>query len=83
MTYTITYRILYRMKVTANIPDQLITEVKHFSNGKNITESLIIALNEWVNLKHVYELNKKVKFKPLEFKETFSAAQMRELNRRK
>ena len=70
------------MKVTANIPDKLVSEVKHFSNGKNITESLLIALTEWVNLKHVYELNEKVKYKPLEFKDKFSAAEMRELNRK-
>lgn len=35
------------MKVTALIPDELIEKVKAKSGGKNITESLIIALNEW------------------------------------
>lgn len=36
------------MKVTALIPDELVEEVKHLTQGKNITDSLIIALNEWV-----------------------------------
>ncbi|MCF6289109.1 MAG: hypothetical protein L3J53_07750 [Proteobacteria bacterium] len=36
------------MKVTALIPDELVEEVKLFTQGKNITESLTIALNEWV-----------------------------------
>jgi len=36
------------VKVTALIPDELVEEVKHLTQGKNITDSLIIALNEWV-----------------------------------
>jgi hypothetical protein len=36
------------MKVTALIPDELVEEVKHLTQGKNITDSLTIALNEWV-----------------------------------
>jgi len=36
------------MKVTALIPDELVAEVKQLTQGKNITESLIIALDEWV-----------------------------------
>ncbi len=36
------------MKVTALIPDELVNEVKYLTQGKNITESLTIALNEWV-----------------------------------
>ncbi len=39
------------MKVTALIPDDIIKEVKDLSGGKNITESLIIALNECISLK--------------------------------
>ncbi|MCB1604557.1 MAG: type II toxin-antitoxin system VapB family antitoxin [Gammaproteobacteria bacterium] len=41
------------MKVTALISDELIEEVKRLTEGKNITESITIALREWVeNQKH-------------------------------
>lgn len=36
------------MKVTALISDELIEEVKRLTEGKNITESITIALREWV-----------------------------------
>ncbi len=36
------------MKVTALIPDELIEDVKRLSGGKNITESLIIAIKHYV-----------------------------------
>ena len=32
------------MKVTALIPEDIIAETKKFTGGKNITESLLIAL---------------------------------------
>ena len=47
------------MKVTAILPDDLINKVKHYSKGKNITESLIIALMDWMALQKIKELNKK------------------------
>jgi hypothetical protein len=74
--------MLYRMKVTALIPDQLVDEVKHYSRGKNITDSLIIALEEWISLKKIIELNQQVSIKPLEFRKNFSAEELREHNRR-
>ena len=82
LTNTIFVRILYRMKVTALIPDELVNEVKHYSSGKNITDSLIIALQEWVSLKKIIELNQKISNNPLEFRKNFSAEEVRELNRR-
>ena len=38
------------MKVTALIPDDLVNEVKEVASGKNLTESLIIALRDWLNI---------------------------------
>lgn len=70
------------MKVTALVPDDLIEDVKTLSKGKNITESLIIALNEWVALQRIKALNKSVQEQPLEFSEKFSADAVREVNRR-
>ncbi len=46
------------MKVTTLIPDDLIVEVKHYAGGKNLTESLISALKEWVSQRKIKELRK-------------------------
>ncbi|NHZ85529.1 MAG: DUF2191 domain-containing protein [Planctomycetia bacterium] len=69
------------MKVTALIPEELISEVKELTQGKNITESLIKALSEWVDIKRIEELNLQVADKPLEFKSGFDAESARETNR--
>ncbi len=69
------------MKVTAILPDDLINKVKHYSKGKNITESLIIALMDWIALQKIKELNKKMKKEPLKFKKDFSADKVRSINR--
>ena len=36
------------MKVTALIPDDIIREVKKLSGGKNITESILIAMQDYI-----------------------------------
>ena len=69
------------MKVTALIPDDLITEVRELSKGKNLTESLIRALKEWTSLQRLRVLKAKVRKKPLEFVDGFSAQRIREINR--
>jgi hypothetical protein len=69
------------MKVTAILPDNLISEVKHLSKGKNITDSLVIALNEWVNLKNISKLNSHIKKHPLQFQSNYTAEKIREINR--
>ncbi len=68
LTDKISNRILYRMKVTAIIKDNLISEVRKYARGKNLTDSLTITLKEWVDLKHIKELNGTVNDRPLEFK---------------
>ena len=77
------YRIMYRMKVTAIIPDQLVEEVRKASGGKNITDSLIVALREWTEMKRIKELNARVAKRPLSFHEGYSAGSVRELNRKR
>jgi len=74
---------MYRMKVTAIIPDQLIEEVKKVSGGRNITDSLIVALREWLEIRQIRELNAKVTKRPLSFHKGFSAGSIRELNRKR
>jgi len=68
------------MKVTAIIPDNIISEVKQYSHGKNITESLIIALSEWLSLKKIKELNNNIQNNPLEFN-NYNAELLRNINR--
>jgi hypothetical protein len=71
------------MKVTALIPDKLVNDVKHFAGGKNLTESLITALEEWLSLKKIHALNDEVSKNPLQFSKDFSASKVREANRKK
>ena len=67
------------MKVTAILPDKLVSEVQQLSHGKNITESLKIALDEWIKIQNLKKLNKKIKNQPLKFK--YTAEELRETNR--
>ena len=69
------------MKVTALIPDELIEKVKRASGGKNITESLMIALTEYLQQKSVGYLQLDIEEKPLELREGFTAYKARNLNR--
>ncbi len=69
------------MKVTAIIPEELIKEVHHYGRGKNLTQSLRIALLEWVALKKLRELNEEIRKNPIEFEDEFSAEKVRGLTR--
>ena len=68
------------MKVTAIIPDEIIADVQHFTGGKNITDSLIKALNDWLYTKKIETLQEDIANEPLEFKEGYSAKSIRDLN---
>ena len=82
MTDTIIDRIMNRMKVTAIIPDALVSEVQRLASRRNLTESIIAALTEWAALQKIRELNRRVEKQPLKFRAGFSPAAIRELNRR-
>ncbi len=69
------------MKVTALIPDELIEKVKSKSGGKNITESLIIALKEYLNEQKVDDLIKMVKDEPIVWHKNYTAEGIRKINR--
>jgi len=76
-------RIVYRMKITALIADDLVHDVTEYSQGKNTTEALVIALREWVALKKLQHLNEEVRARPLSFSTVYSAQKVRALGRRK
>lgn len=78
-----TYRINNPyMKVTAIMPDDLVRDVQAYSGGKNLTDSLMRALNDWLYAKRIEKLNRELQDEPLQFKEGFSAAYIRKLNKR-
>ncbi len=78
MTLTTKYRIIHRMKITAILPDELIAEIRQYTGGKNITESLSIALRAWLTSEKMKELNQKIEENPLEFDEKFSVFNLRD-----
>jgi hypothetical protein len=69
------------MKVTALIPDGLIDEVKKLTGGSNVTQSIIIALEDFTARQRISRTIQKIKRQPLIFRENYSAAQIRRLNR--
>ena len=80
-TDTMVNRILDRMKVTAIIPDALVSDVQRLAGRKNITESIVHALTEWADLQRIRELNRKVEERPVRFREGFSPAAVRTFSR--
>jgi hypothetical protein len=70
------------MKVTALIPDEIIYDVQEYTGGKNITDSLVKALSDWLYVKRIQKLNREIQKEPLQFQEGFSAENIRELNRK-
>ncbi len=70
------------MKVTALIQDDLIKDVRKLTEGKNLTESLTIALREWVAQQKIKRLNTKIAKTPLSFHRNFSAEKTRSINRK-
>ena len=70
------------MKVTAIIPDNIVKEVQKYAGGKTLTDSLIIALKEWLSLKHIKKLNQEIQASSLSFTENVSADNIRSINRK-
>jgi hypothetical protein len=70
------------MKVTAIIPDEILADVQEYTEGKNITDSLIKALNDWLYIKRIQKLNCELKKEPLKFSDGFNAEKVRNLSNR-
>jgi hypothetical protein len=70
------------MKVTAIIPDEIINDVQEYTEGKNITDSIVKALSDWLYIKRIQKLNNELKNEPLQFAEGFNAYNARKQNNR-
>ena len=80
MTNTKTYRMYYRMKVTAIIADDLVNDVKAYTRSSTVTEAITIALKDWLDIHKIKELNNKISQNPLFID---NGEQIREINRSK
>jgi len=70
--------MLYRMKVTTIIADELINDVKACTRSSTITEAITIALKDWLEIYNIKELNKKIIQNPIIIN---NGNQIREINR--
>lgn len=67
------------MKVTAIIDDKIIEDAMKFSNAPTVTETLKIALNEFIRLQKLKHLTIQLKNQPVSF--DYTAEEIRKLNR--
>ena len=70
--------MMYRMKVTAIIADDLVNEVKAYTRSSTVTEAITIALKDWLDTYNIKELNKKIMQNPIDIN---NGQQIREINR--
>jgi len=78
LTYTKIYRMVYRMKVTAIIADDLVNNVKAYTRSSTVTEVITIALKDWLDIHNIKELNKQISQTPIYIN---NGQQIRETNR--
>jgi hypothetical protein len=67
------------MKVTAIIDDETIKDAMKYSEASTVTDTLKIALNEYIRLQKLKNLSNLIKNQPMRFK--YTADQIRNLNR--
>jgi len=67
------------MKVTAIINDATIKDAMRYSKASTVTQTLKIALNEYIRLQKLKDLSNSVHEEPLRFK--YTAEEIRNLNR--
>jgi hypothetical protein len=67
------------MKVTAIIDENVIKDAMKYSKASTITETLKVALNEYIRLQKLKDLNELVKKNPIHFE--YTAEEIRNINR--
>ena len=70
--------MVYRMKVTAIIADDLVNNVKAYTRSSTVTEVITIALKDWLDIHNIKELNKQISQTPIYIN---NGQQIRETNR--
>jgi hypothetical protein len=66
------------MKVTAIIADELISNVKEYTQSSTVTEAITIVLKDWIDMYHIKELNQKINKNPINIR---NGQHIREINR--
>ena len=66
------------MKVTAIIDDDLVNNVKVYTQSSTVTEAITIALKDWLDMYNIKELNKKISNNPIIIE---NGQNIREINR--
>ncbi|MCA1760533.1 MAG: type II toxin-antitoxin system VapB family antitoxin [Bacteroidales bacterium] len=67
------------MKVTAIIDDKTIKDAMKYSKATTVTETLKVALNEYIRIQKLKDLGRLVKNQPMYFE--YTAEEIRNLNR--
>ncbi|SHI96330.1 antitoxin of type II TA system, VapB [Tangfeifania diversioriginum] len=67
------------MKVTAIIDENVIKDAMKYSKASTITETLKVALNEYIRLQKLKKLNESIKKNPIHFE--YTAEEIRNINR--
>ncbi len=75
-----TAKTFKHMKVTAIIPDELITEAMELSKADTITETIKKALTIYIRTQKTKKLGEMILHEPLAFR--YSAEELRDLNRK-
>jgi hypothetical protein len=68
------------MKVTAIIADDLINDVKAYTQSSTVTEAITIALKDWIDIYNIKALNKQIAQKPVVI---HNGQTIREINRQR
>lgn len=71
------------MKITALIPDDVLKDLQKYTKNKDISESILFALSDWLYSNKVKELNKKTAKHPFVFEPGFNAEKVRSETRRR
>ncbi|MEQ8582844.1 MAG: DUF2191 domain-containing protein [Marinoscillum sp.] len=69
------------MKVTALIEDDLVEKIKEATGGRNITDSITIALKEYLSNRNIDKVIDEIEREPFVFNEDMAAYGIRNLNR--
>jgi hypothetical protein len=66
------------MKVTAIIADDLIHNVKNYTQSSTVTGAITAALKDWIDMCEIRKLNKQILEEPVNIKD---GEKVREINR--